>query len=123
MTAPTLGLTRSCVLTVGHPAPCLRAVASSAGTGGGVSGQPGCGNNIALPRSSGPRLNACYRARITPPELIEHTRVLDRNVGDHDVGLDDQAEHVLPNVAGLHDLPGPARLARQGGVARHGFRT
>ena len=37
-------------------------------------------------------------------ELVEHVGVVDRDVGDDEVGAHQEAEHVLADVALLHDL-------------------
>jgi hypothetical protein len=38
------------------------------------------------------------------PQLVEDIGVMDRDVAHDEIGLEDQAEHVLANVAGVNDL-------------------
>ena len=40
------------------------------------------------------------------PELVEHVCVVNRDVGDDEVGAHQKPEHVLPDVALLHDFGG-----------------
>src|SRR5262249_8358987 len=42
------------------------------------------------------------------PQLVEDVGVMDRDVANDEIGLEDQAEHVLANVAGINDLAGRA---------------
>src|SRR5260370_15507557 len=52
-------------------------------------------------------------------EFIEHVAVMDGDVADDKVGLNDKAEHVLADVAGLDDLAG-CSSAEPGIVQRWG---
>ena len=46
---------------------------------------------------------AARAQRVAHAQLVEHVGVVQRNVGDHDVGMRQQLEHVLADVAGLDD--------------------
>ena len=41
---------------------------------------------------------------MTDAELVEDVGVVDRDVGNHEIGRDQQAEHVFADVAGLRDV-------------------
>ena len=55
---------------------------------------------------------------VADAQLVEHVGVVQRDVADHQVGLDDQREHVLADVAGVDDLAGGAAVEAVGGQRR-----
>lgn len=43
---------------------------------------------------------------MTYAELVEHGGVVNRDIADHHISLDDEAEHVGADLACIHDFPG-----------------
>src|SRR5262249_16268473 len=52
--------------------------------------------------------SALLSQRMPDPELVKDIGVMDRDVAHDQIGLENQAEHVLANVAGVNDLAGSA---------------